>query len=290
MNIYFIIIIAFFILLFVSSSLALLTVVSWIKNKTKLKSLDKSAVLDNQWTGEDAVFILSYYFIASFLASIIPVYIKHSLEKLPGCLMCDESIIEYAVYLSANMLFLYIPGIFICLFFVYRLHRNFSYGLHGILNCGKDILYGCLCFLRILAPVMIVSFLSVHVLKALGYDVSPQEILSTFSRSDSFILSVYIAFIVVIVGPVFEELIFRGILLQYLLTKLSLPAAVLCVSLGFAAIHYHIPSFLPLFILACGMSVAYIHSGKIIVPITMHILFNAVNLLILTAVTASGMQ
>jgi membrane protease YdiL (CAAX protease family) len=47
------------------------------------------------------------------------------------------------------------------------------------------------------------------------------------------------------------------------------------VSLLFALSHAHLPSLLPLFILALGLGLAYEFTGSLLVPTGMHALFNA---------------
>ena len=53
---------------------------------------------------------------------------------------------------------------------------------------------------------------------------------------------------------------------------------VLVSSLLFAAVHAHLPSFAPLFVLGTCFAIAYEWSGSILVPMTMHALFNGITL------------
>ena len=43
-------------------------------------------------------------------------------------------------------------------------------------------------------------------------------------------------------------------------------------------LHLHLPSLLPLFLLACVLTLAYELSGSLLVPMAMHALFNAITL------------
>ena len=52
-------------------------------------------------------------------------------------------------------------------------------------------------------------------------------------------------------------------------------------ALLFAAVHQHLPSFGPLFVLAGCFTLAYEWSGSILISMTMHSLFNSVNLVTL---------
>jgi len=270
-----------------SAFFALAAFMQMILDREKIsKQLRCSSILANNWTGADIVFVIIFFVVASYVAGSIPTYIINYLgdSDLPN--RENLSIIEYSFYLSSNFLLVHLPGIFLCVLFVTKLHRKFIYHLPNVHNdIAKDIRYGCLCFVRIIAPVMATSLISSLVLRQLGYDVEPQEILIAFTKSDSLVINIYIAFIAIFIGPVFEELIFRGILFPYVLKYASIPVAVFAISAVFAAIHGHIPSFMPIFVLGCGLSLAYLKSGSIVVPITMHVLFNALNLVLLMLVT-----
>jgi membrane protease YdiL (CAAX protease family) len=85
----------------------------------------------------------------------------------------------------------------------------------------------------------------------------------------------------VAVAPVAEEFIFRfflyGVFKRYFG---KLPGLVLNASL-FAAVHTHLPSFAPLFVLGSCFTIAYEWSGSILVSMTMHALFNSLTLTLL---------
>jgi membrane protease YdiL (CAAX protease family) len=84
-----------------------------------------------------------------------------------------------------------------------------------------------------------------------------------------------------VLAPVFEECLFRGILLPLLARRLGTGAAVLLSSVAFASIHFHLPSLVPLCVVAVGFSLGYLYAGSLWVPIVMHALFNGVNLSLL---------
>jgi len=60
--------------------------------------------------------------------------------------------------------------------------------------------------------------------------------------------------------------------------RLGAGPAVILSSALFALIHFHVPSFFPLFVLATGLALAYIYTSSLWVPIMMHALFNGINL------------
>jgi membrane protease YdiL (CAAX protease family) len=84
--------------------------------------------------------------------------------------------------------------------------------------------------------------------------------------------------VAVTLGPFVEELLFRGIALPLLARYTSTHWAVFLVSATFAVLHFHVPSFVPLFVIALAFSYAYLYTGSILVPVIMHALFNGVSL------------
>ncbi|NLE67136.1 MAG: CPBP family intramembrane metalloprotease [Lentisphaerae bacterium] len=87
-------------------------------------------------------------------------------------------------------------------------------------------------------------------------------------------------------APLFEEALFRGIGLPLFTRRFGGGAAIVIVSALFAAMHFHLASFLPLFILAVSFSLAYVYTGSLVVPVVMHALFNGVNLVMVMLIAA----
>jgi CAAX protease family protein len=82
----------------------------------------------------------------------------------------------------------------------------------------------------------------------------------------------------VVIAPISEEFVFRGFLYGVLKRYAGGLSALFFSGLLFALIHMHIPSLLPLFLLACVLTFAYELSGSLLVPMAMHALFNTLTL------------
>ena len=89
--------------------------------------------------------------------------------------------------------------------------------------------------------------------------------------------------LIVVIAPLFEESLFRGIILPLLARRLGIAPAIALASFLFAVAHLHQDSFLQLFALATVLSLAYVATGSLLVPIVMHAIFNSVSLLLLWA-------
>lgn len=91
-----------------------------------------------------------------------------------------------------------------------------------------------------------------------------------------------LAFVVVtvVVAPLGEELLFRGVLYPAI-KRAGFPRLALWgSSLLFAAIHFNLAIFLPLLLLALLLVWLYEQTNNLLAPLAAHALFNAVNLVI----------
>ncbi|WP_241434316.1 CPBP family intramembrane glutamic endopeptidase [Prochlorococcus marinus] len=90
----------------------------------------------------------------------------------------------------------------------------------------------------------------------------------------------------VVMAPLFEELIFRGVLLPALVKKQGRVLSVLVSALIFALAHLSVGEMPPLFVLGIGLALLRLSSGRLLPCVLMHSLWNGVtfaNLLILSA-------
>ena len=79
----------------------------------------------------------------------------------------------------------------------------------------------------------------------------------------------------VLLAPVFEELLFRGLLLSAIKTKTNFISAMLLTSLLFALIHWSWPAFVSLMLAACLYALLVHHSKTVVTAILAHFTHNA---------------
>src|SRR5213078_1623406 len=111
-----------------------------------------------------------------------------------------------------------------------------------------------------------------------GTNSSRQGIIELFSGSPVMQQRVIIIVLAVAIAPVAEEFIFRFFLYGVLRRYAGRAVGLVLSSLLFAAVHAHLPSFAPLFVLGGCFTLAYEWSGSLLVSMTMHALFNALTL------------
>ena len=124
----------------------------------------------------------------------------------------------------------------------------------------------------------IILFSDVVTQRLFGGGSSKQNIVEFFSGSHTIEQRIVIIVFAVAIAPVIEEFVFRFFIYGVARRYFGRLIGVMFSALLFAAAHAHFPSFVPLFILGSCFAIAYEWSGSILVPMTMHSLFNAVTL------------
>ena len=118
-------------------------------------------------------------------------------------------------------------------------------------------------------------------LHQMGCNLYLQDVAKIFLAPASMPEKVAMYFVAIIVAPVFEEFLFRGVLLPWMVRRAGFWPGVAVVSFFFAGMHLHLPSLLPLFILSALFCLAYARTRSLLVPIGMHACFNAVTIILL---------
>ena len=114
-----------------------------------------------------------------------------------------------------------------------------------------------------------------------GFNFYLQDVAEVFLAPAPVLERVAMYFVAIILAPVFEEALFRGVLLPWMVRRTGLWPGIVIISTFFAAMHLHLPSFLPLFLLSAMFCVAYARTRSLLVPIGMHACFNAVTVILL---------
>lgn len=88
-------------------------------------------------------------------------------------------------------------------------------------------------------------------------------------------------FFAVMLAPLAEEMLFRGILYPAI-KQFKLPRLALFVSAFlFAAAHGNWPIFVPLLVLGLALALLYEKTGDLLAPVTAHAIFNGINVIML---------
>lgn len=141
----------------------------------------------------------------------------------------------------------------------------------------RMLLISLVVYLAILPVMGIVTQLYHYLLEhRLGMEIDIQDVAYLIMESSAWTKAGYAA-MAVVAAPLYEELIFRGVLFPYLTRRYGLAQGIVSASLLFALIHFHIPSALPLFLLSIALCLAYWRTGSLWVSIGIHAAYNGVS-------------
>lgn len=145
-------------------------------------------------------------------------------------------------------------------------------------------------WLAILPILWFAGFVWQLTLRASGYVPDIQQAIRLFIEIQSPWLRVGFLLFAVGIAPIVEEVLFRGILLPLVSRHLGPWAGLILTALGFAVLHGDPGAFIALAIFAVALTLAYIRTGSLRVPIAMHMIFNAVNLGLILLLNTCGVS
>lgn len=151
----------------------------------------------------------------------------------------------------------------------------------------RQVKIGAVFYLASIPFILFGTIIYQFILFRLGVQPDTQDVIEIFMTSPSGV-RVALLFSAIVIAPIFEEALFRGIGLPLFIRQFGAGAAIVMVSAIFAGFHFHLASFLPLFLLAVSFSLAYVYTGSLIVPTVMHALFNGVNLALVILISEKG--
>jgi membrane protease YdiL (CAAX protease family) len=104
-----------------------------------------------------------------------------------------------------------------------------------------------------------------------------QQSVQALRGAASWMERVTLGLVTILLAPVAEEMMFRGILYQGIKQAGFPRVALWGTSLLFAGVHMNLATFLPLFVFALVLTLLYERTRNLLTPIIAHSLFNALN-------------
>jgi membrane protease YdiL (CAAX protease family) len=145
---------------------------------------------------------------------------------------------------------------------------------------ARSLLVAVAVGISILPVALLLRHWSAELLEIAGWPPEDEAAVRLLAGASSTWLRVYLGLFAVVLAPVAEEFIFRGMLYPFV-KQLGRPRlALIGVNLLFAAIHLNAAALVPLFILALAFTWLYEHTDNLLAPIVAHSLFNTANLII----------
>jgi len=211
------------------------------------------------WPEATLAILLSLFFLLTLAGSAASQRLTH---------MRDRDVILSALFTIA--LLLLVAGFL-------RLRGFDLNSLGGFSRIGffRTVLTGAVLMLAAYPLIFLADVLTQRMLRGVP---EKQAIVELFNASSTLQQRMLIIVLAISVAPLAEEFIFRFFLYNVIKRYFGRAAGIIVSALLFAAVHAHLPSFAPLFVLGSCFAIAYEWSGSILVSMTMHALFNALTL------------
>ncbi|MGD0744315.1 MAG: CPBP family intramembrane glutamic endopeptidase [Verrucomicrobiota bacterium] len=171
----------------------------------------------------------------------------------------------------------------VLIYFFIRLHQVRWSEVFGLRKprLPRAVLAALLTVLVVLPVAWWLKQASVLVLEKLGWSPEEEAAVMLLAGAKTWWTRVYLGLFTVVIAPVAEEFIFRGVLYPFV-KQLGYPRfAWIGVNFVFALIHMDAAALVPLFVLALALTWLYERTDNLLAPITAHSLFNAANLVLL---------
>lgn len=142
---------------------------------------------------------------------------------------------------------------------------------------GWAVLYGALLACAFLPFGELLQRASMEIVSRFGGQPETQAAVEALKSSNAWLDRVALAVVAVVLAPVAEELLFRGILYPAIKRGGFPRLALWGTSFLFALIHMNLITFLPLLLFALLLTLLYERTGNLLAPMTAHALFNILN-------------
>ena len=160
-----------------------------------------------------------------------------------------------------------------------QIHWRDAFGLRRV-DFFRVLGWAMAALIVVLPVVLSLNYLSETALEKAGWQPKSQTAVELLTGAPLWPTGIYLGFFAVVLAPVAEEFIFRGVLFPFV-KQLGWPKlAWFGVSFLFALIHGSAAIFVPLFVLALALTWLYEKTDSLLAPIVVHSLFNAANLVI----------
>lgn len=171
-----------------------------------------------------------------------------------------------------DLLALFFIGYFVVIRYKDRLR---SLGL-TLSNSLKRCFQGLAGYVTILPTLVLLLLLISIVCDRIGYKPPPHPLVSVFLKEEKLSFILYAIFLSALIGPVVEEVFFRGFAYSAIKKKVGVGWAILISSAIFALVHMNLFSFLPVMWLGIAMAYLYEKTGSLIPSITLHVIHNSI--------------
>ncbi len=241
-------------------------------------SLGRNALADSSPRRNNMPRYLPFIALLTWFGGV-PIAFSITTILLPDLSESQKALLENLVFCIGAVI---IIGIII-----YVARDSFARRLKGfgldIKTIPKDLFFAFVNLLSVwplIFAAMIITIFFGKIILGRDFYLEQHEALKTITAYPQLLLRVFIIVTTVIVGPVLEEMLFRGLLQtmmrSFFESRNRIWLAILISSGLFAMVHANAGHWPALFMLALCLGYSYEKSGSLLRPIFIHSLFNSV--------------
>lgn len=222
---------------------------------------------DVGWGLLDVCKIIVAFFFFGYLLAFSELFISHALAVKSH----DDRL---ATVLHATIMD--IIGIWLVIYFVIKKFngRLTSLGV-SFRNLLRDIRIGVIGYVTMLPVLAMILVIVITILQITKYDQPTSTALEILYEDSRPKLLMVLTVLVTVLGPIAEELFFRGFAYPVARKRLGIKNAVILVSVVFAMLHMSVIAFFPILGLGILLSYLYEKTGSLIPSIAVHVIHNS---------------
>lgn len=169
-------------------------------------------------------------------------------------------------------------------FFILTAQFAFVRGLKGfglrLCTVGKDLFWAAVNLVAVYPVILLALWVTIQAgqwLVGPDFNLEKHQTLEELQNA-SMAFKCFLIFSTLIIVPIFEELLFRGLMQSVLTAYFTKPwPAIAITSVVFASMHPG-THFAGIFVLSAGLGYAYEKSGSLLRPILIHLIFNSISI------------
>ncbi|WFB35443.1 CPBP family intramembrane metalloprotease [Kiritimatiellota bacterium B12222] len=142
-----------------------------------------------------------------------------------------------------------------------------------------DVVWGLAAYCMCLPLVGLSAGITQYLFTQFQWEMKVQPMIEQLSQLTGWLNWVSLFLLVGFIGPLLEEVVFRGFVFTWLRQRLGTVSGIVIQALIFAVIHQHVASLLPLFALAVLLGWAYVYTRRLMVCVWAHAIFNTMTLI-----------
>ena len=227
-----------------------------------IRSQDPGRALWNIW---DVARVAILFFFLGYMATIIESFLVREFRFLKNDNL--RMIINSSILDTLSVIFI--------LYFTVGQYKEklTSLGI-SFKNFFRNVAYGIAGYIAAVPAFIFVLLITLIVINITKYVPERQAVVELFMKEKNAPFLIYTSFFASVIGPIIEELFFRGFMYGALKKYTGIFWATMITATVFASLHANLAGFLPIMVLGILLAYLYEKTGTLVSSITVHIIHN----------------